>query len=271
MLSSDSSGGLASTGTVGPPAAAPGERPGGGEVHGVPRRGERERDDGERGEPAPVAPAPAQQHEDDEAGDVQRVRLLPDQPESRGGARRRREIDAAEAVAREHEPHAGGDERGLRRVEHQHVELLDQQRGAEREDDRQRTRRASEREAPHVVAAEREQRDEHEVLREHRSRDRAAAGEDRQAADERDQGRVDRLVPEWPEQIAGAQVFIEDERRRQMLGRVAIRHRVVLREPPARERDERRRHADRNPRGGAPGGHAHGGGRVPCDTRRSLP
>jgi hypothetical protein len=70
----------------------------------------------------------ADQHERDEAGQVEREGLLRHQAQAGDDPGGRRDRHTFEALALEHEPHGDGDQRGERRVEHEDVELLGDQR-----------------------------------------------------------------------------------------------------------------------------------------------
>jgi hypothetical protein len=86
-----------------------------------------------------------------------------------------------------------------------------------------------------------------EVLTDDRGREVDAAEEDGQRADYGGERWIGRFVVERPEQVAGVQHLMEEERRFQMVPRVEDRDAPILGQPPAGECDEGRGSADRPP------------------------
>ena len=105
-----------------------------------------------------------QQHDEHEARDVERELHLDEHPDSAGQSRGGGHVDATEVLAREDQPDRDRDERRHRGIEHEVVQLRDHQRRAEYEDHREQPRGRPEQEPPGAVAAQREQRDEDQVL-----------------------------------------------------------------------------------------------------------
>ena len=131
------------------------------------------------------------------------------------------------------------------RVEHEDVELLDDQRSAEREDDREQPGEPSGEQPADLIAAERQQGNVEEVLGDHGGADVDPADEHRERPDHEGGRRVVvRMVDERAE-LPVLQQFVEAHGDVDMLGRVAVLHRGVEREPHAGDRDERDRHRDR--------------------------
>ena len=95
-------------------------------------------------------------------------------------ARQAGDARTAEVLAREHQPDRDGDEGRYLRVEQEDVEQRDQQRRAEHEEDREHPRQRPEQKPAGLVAAERQQGNEDEVLADDRRGDVHPADEHRQ-------------------------------------------------------------------------------------------
>ena len=162
----------------------------------VPRQRDNERHRGEDRDSAPRAAPAAPRRREREARDEEHEGLLAQHPETDGDARERRDAWAREALRGENRPSRHCHHRRLGRVEHELVELFDHERRAEREHDGQQARQWAERETPDVVAAEREQRHEHDVQGDDRGRHADPADEDSQGADQNGQRRIGRCAGE---------------------------------------------------------------------------
>ena len=228
-----------------------------GEMVDVPRSSDHKRDCRERRQTAPVSPSTACERREHDSCEEERKLHLDEQTATDREARQARHAGTTEVLARENQPHRDSDEGSLGRVEHKDVKLCDQQWRAEHEDHGEQASSRTEQEPSGLIAAEREQRDEHEVLGDDRGGDVHPSDEHGERAYEKRQRRILQDVVERPEQVAGPKHVVVFDRRFQVVAGVVDRNAAILCQPPARERDEGTRHADGAPGAGAPTGYEH--------------
>ena len=162
------------------------------------------RDRTEDSQAAPVAPPAMHEHNEDEAGEKQGELHLEVHARPYGKTRAPSHAHATEVFAGQDQPDRDRNQSRHRSVEQEDMEQRHQQRRAEREHDREHPRSGRPKQQPPcLIAAECEQRGEHDVLADRRRGHVDAADKHRNRAYDTAEGRIYVHVVERPEQVAG--------------------------------------------------------------------